>query len=196
MTKPIVNLDELEYRKFGKGERFSAERAPVSSRIGAQKLGYAVVRLEPGKCAWPYHSHHVNEEMFYVLEGEGTLRHADEEYPIRAGDFICSPADPKQAHQIVNTSDRELCYLALSTEEPTDVLPLSGFRQVRCLAQHIEGSEGSRQFSRVCPQRGCGRLLGRGERLRVVSLPRAFTAYRRRLAWVIDKRCKLEQKSL
>ena len=121
MTKPIVNLDELEYAEFGKGDRFGATRASVSTRIGATKLGYGVVRLKPGKRAWPYHSHHVNEEMFYILEGSGTLRHADEEYPVRAGDFICSPADPQQPHQIVNTSDQDLSYIALSTEEPTDV---------------------------------------------------------------------------
>jgi len=121
VTKPTINLDELEYAEFGKGDRFKASRAPVSNRIGAKKLGYSVVRLQPGKRAWPYHSHHVNEEMFYILEGSGTLRHADQEYPIRAGDFICSPADPQQPHQIVNTSDRELSYVALGTEEPTDV---------------------------------------------------------------------------
>lgn len=121
MSKPIVNLDELEYTEFGKGDRFNAKRAPVSTGIGAKKLGYAVVRLQPGKRAWPYHSHHVNEEMFYILEGQGTLRHANEEYAIRAGDFVCSPPDPQQPHQIINTSDEDLSYIALSTVEPTDV---------------------------------------------------------------------------
>ena len=121
MPKPIINIDELEYKEFGKGERFNAARAPVGDRIGAKKLGYAVVKVKPGKRAWPYHSHHVNEEMFYVVEGQGTLRHADEEYPIRAGDFICAPPDPSQPHQIINTSDRDLTYIALSTLESTDV---------------------------------------------------------------------------
>ena len=100
---------------------FGASRAPVSNRIGAGKLAYAVVRLQPGKRAWPYHSHYVAEEMFYILEGAGTLRHADEEHPIRAGDFICAPADPKQPHQIINTSDAELSYIALSTKDEADV---------------------------------------------------------------------------
>ena len=121
MIKPIINIDNLEYREFGKGEKFRARRAPVSDRIGAQKLGYAVVRLEPGKRAWPYHSHYVIEEMFYILSGTGTLRHAGKEHPIRAGDFICSPADPDQPHQIINTSQDELCYIALGTEDHTDV---------------------------------------------------------------------------
>ena len=122
MSKPIINIDELEFNSFGKGEKFQADRAPVSPQIGARKLGYAVIRLEPGKRAWPYHSHHVVEEMFYILSGAGTLRHAGEEYPVRAGDFICSPADPQQPHQIVNSSENELTYIALSSEMKTDVM--------------------------------------------------------------------------
>lgn len=122
MSKPIINIDELEYKSFGQGEKFQADRAPVSPQIGARKLGYAVVRLQPGKRAWPYHSHHVAEEMFFILSGTGMLRHAGEEYPVRAGDFICSPADPQQPHQIVNDSDDELTYIALSNEMKTDVM--------------------------------------------------------------------------
>ena len=121
MSKLIINKDELEYSEFGKGDKFQASRAPVSSQIGASKLGYAVVKLAPGKRAWPYHSHYVAEEMFYILEGEGTLRLADKKHPIRAGDFICSPADPDQPHQIINTSDSELTYIALGTEDKTDI---------------------------------------------------------------------------
>ena len=121
MAKPIINIEDLEFVEFGKGDRFHAARADVSGHVGAERLGYAVIRLKPGKRAWPYHSHYVIEEFFHVIEGEGTLRHADEEYPIRAGDFICSPADPEQPHQIINTSDRDLTYLALSTQERADV---------------------------------------------------------------------------
>ncbi len=121
MSDLIINMEELEYADFGKGKKFGAQRAEVAAKVGASKLGYGVVKLAPGKRAWPYHSHYVNEEMFYILSGEGTLRHADKEHPIRAGDFICSPPDPTQPHQIINTSDAELTYIALSTKEPTDV---------------------------------------------------------------------------
>jgi uncharacterized cupin superfamily protein len=122
MIKPIINLNQLTYSEFSKGDKFRAERAPVSNEIGAKKLGYAVVKLAPGKRAWPYHAHYVIEEMFFILKGQGTLRHADEEYAIKEGDFICSPADPKQPHQIINSSDEELTYLALSAQEPADVV--------------------------------------------------------------------------
>jgi uncharacterized cupin superfamily protein len=122
MTRPIVNLNELTFSEFGKGDKFRAQRAPVSTGIGAANLGYSVIKLAPGKRAWPYHSHHVIEEMFLVLKGQGTLRHAGEEYAIKEGDFICSPADPRQPHQIINTSNEELTYLALSTQAIADVM--------------------------------------------------------------------------
>jgi uncharacterized cupin superfamily protein len=122
MKAPILNLDDIEYTRFGSGDRFEASRGPVSARIGGEKLGYAVIRVEPGKRAWPYHAHRVIEEAFFVVAGRGTLRHAGEEYAIRAGDFIAAPADPEQAHQIINTSDTELVYIAISTQVATDVV--------------------------------------------------------------------------
>lgn len=41
MSSPILNLDTLQYSEFGKGDRFNAQRAPVSTQIGASKLGCA-----------------------------------------------------------------------------------------------------------------------------------------------------------
>ena len=116
-----INMDELEFKGRGSSEKFGMERAEVGRRIGATKLGYGVVVVKPGKRGWPYHSHYINEEMFFILEGEGTLRHAGEEYPIRAGDFICSPADPGQPHQIINTSEADLRYLCVSTEQTPEI---------------------------------------------------------------------------
>lgn len=116
MTRPILNLDELVFGTQTHGERFEARMAPVASRIGAAKLGYRVTQLPPGKRAWPFHSHHANEEMIFVLEGRGRLRLADGEHPIRAGDFIAAPAGGVEtAHQIINDSDQPLTYLCVST---------------------------------------------------------------------------------
>ena len=122
MSKPCINLDDLEYGEMGKGDKFHLSRAEVASRLGATRLGYAVYRIQPGKRAFPYHAHRAIEEMFYVLSGAGTLRHAGEEYPVRAGDFICSPADPSQPHQIINTSDEELTYIAVSNQPDMDIV--------------------------------------------------------------------------
>ncbi len=114
-VKPVMNIDEVEFAEMGAGSGFSAQRGSLSAKIGAEKLGYAVVVVPPGKAAWPFHTHYANEEMFLILEGQGTLRYGDEEYPLRQGDVICCPPGPGRARQIRNTSDVALKYLALST---------------------------------------------------------------------------------
>lgn len=122
MTRPILNLDELAYIRQTHGESFDAQLGPIALRLGAKKLGARVTVLPPGKRAFPFHCHHANEELFFVLSGSGTLRFGGDEHPLRAGDFIFAPAGgPETAHQIVNTSDAELRYLCVSTMSEPDV---------------------------------------------------------------------------
>ena len=118
---PIVNLDELTaVRELKHAERFDATLTPVGARIGARKLGYNVTTVAPGKRPFPFHNHHVNEELFYVLEGEGTLRYGDAQHPVRAGDFVCCPAGGP-AHQFINSGTVALRYIAVSTMIDCDV---------------------------------------------------------------------------
>lgn len=114
---------EVEFtRDLRHGERFEAQLAPVAPAIGARKLGYNVTVVQPGKRAFPFHNHHANEEMFFILEGEGTLRFGTAEYAVRKGHFIgCPCGGPDVAHQLVNTGSGELRYLAVSTMIDTDV---------------------------------------------------------------------------
>lgn len=52
---------------------------------------------------------------------EGTLRVAGELLTIRAGDVICIPCGPEFPHHIINTSDAELKYLSISTQDRPEV---------------------------------------------------------------------------
>jgi uncharacterized cupin superfamily protein len=120
MTRPpIANLADVPLETRGNGRGFIADVGQLAPLIGAQKLGCSLVVVPPGKRAWPYHLQYANEEMFVILEGEGTLRHDGERYPIRAGDVIASPVG--KPHQILNTSDAELRYLAISTMIEPDI---------------------------------------------------------------------------
>jgi len=111
----ILNLENLEYSKQKHGKNFEAEFAPVANRLNAKKLGYRVTRVPAGKRAWPLHAHYVNEEMFFVLSGSGTVRIGEESYPIKKGDFIAAPPNPEEPHQIINSSDSTLTYMCVST---------------------------------------------------------------------------------
>ncbi len=152
-THPILNLDEVEYEEWGHGERFAARLGPLATRLGARKLGYRVVVVPPGKTAWPCHFHHVNEEMFLILDGHGTLRMGGEHHPLRPGDVVCLPAGVETAHQIFNTSGAALKYLAVSTMEAPDIVeyPDSGKFAVY-VGSAPGGPEEARTFEVVAPR--------------------------------------------
>ena len=60
--------------------------------------------------------------MFFIVEGEGEIRIGEETHAIRQGDVIaCPPGGPETAHQIINTSDAELRYLAVSSNMSPEV---------------------------------------------------------------------------
>src|ERR1700710_2190720 len=106
---PLVNIDDVTLRDGGNGDQFVAKLGRIGALIGAQKLGCQFHVVPAGKKAYPRHNHHANEEMFYVVGGEGTYRLGDQSYAIRAGDVIAAPAgDVSTAHQIVNTGSGEL----------------------------------------------------------------------------------------
>ena len=124
MQKPILNIEDVSFTprspdfapKGDLADQYEVHVGRVASLIGATKLGYNITIIPPGKSAYPFHSHRTNEEMFFVLEGNGEIRFAGETYPIRDGDFIaCPPGGPEAAHQIRNVGSKDLKFLAVST---------------------------------------------------------------------------------
>lgn len=114
--KPFMNLDEVEFDDIEENGIYTSRRGPISSRIGARQLGYNLTVLPPGKAQCPFHSHHAEEEMFLILEGEGELRFGTDRYPIRRHDVIACPTGGAEvAHQIINTGKTTMRYLSLST---------------------------------------------------------------------------------
>ena len=111
----VVNLDELALEHGSEGDKFEWKSARVGAKLGARDLGYSYDVVPPGKRSCPFHSHHGEEEMFLILEGEGVLRFGDQRYPIRKYDVIaCPTGGPEVAHQIINTGTTTMRYLALS----------------------------------------------------------------------------------
>jgi uncharacterized cupin superfamily protein len=119
----VVNVDELKLERFSAvGGKFESSAVRVGPLVGAKDLGYSYDVVQPGKISCPFHSHRAEEEMFFIVKGEGTLRHGAERRKVRAGDFICCPVGgPETAHQIINDSGAELAYVSVSTMMPAEV---------------------------------------------------------------------------
>ncbi len=119
--KPIVHIDDVPLTQRGNGKQFAVKWGRASTALGLTGLGCAVHVVPPGKRAFPFHRHHVMDELFFIVSGNGEYRCGDERLPLRAGDLIGAPAGGK-AHQIINTGSDDLRYLGISTMGGVDIV--------------------------------------------------------------------------
>ena len=97
---------------------------------GAVKAGLNHVTLAPDTDGPPPHVHSLEEELFYVLAGSGTLRLGADEHPLTAGDIVARPPATGVAHSLRASQDG-LTYLVYGTREPGDTIYLPTLGQVR-----------------------------------------------------------------
>ena len=120
-NKPIVNIDDASYTDRGNGKQFVVKIARMGPLLGLNGLGCSVHVVPPGKKAFPFHRHHVADELFYIVSGTGEYRYGDDTFPVRSGDLVAAPAGVK-AHQLINTSSEDLRYLGISTMASVDIV--------------------------------------------------------------------------
>jgi uncharacterized cupin superfamily protein len=154
-AKLIRNFDEMELQVSERAPLYASRGGrvigPGVEGVAARKLGATIDIVPPGKLTCPYHFHYSQEEMFVILQGEGTLRVAGERVPVHAGDVIAIPPGPEYPHQIINTSDAPLKYLSISTQEVPEI---------------CEYPDSSKYLAYAAP---AGPLLGRGKMHRAES---------------------------
>ena len=82
--------------------------APRNAPESIRNQSLAEATLPPGAATDP-HYHPVTEEIYYILQGSGHMRIADELRIVRPGDGIAIP--PGAPHQIVNQGENDLIFL-------------------------------------------------------------------------------------
>ena len=103
----------------------------ISDAGGSLRTGLAWLRIEPGRTGSPPHCHSAEEEVFVVLEGEGTLelwpgpravdRGAErEDVPVRPGHVVARPPATGIGHAF-RAGDDGLTLLLYGTREPNDI---------------------------------------------------------------------------
>lgn len=125
MTKklnPIARMADLPLAPFRQGEHYESLDADISDRLELTQLGAALCIVPPGKSACPFHVHHAQDEMFVILEGEGTYRFGEDKYQVRAGDVLGAPrGGAAYAHKLTNTGSIPLKYVAISSKSGTEI---------------------------------------------------------------------------
>src|SRR4051812_4674759 len=117
----IIHIGKGALQDRGNGQQFAFKGGGVGPLPGLPGLGCAVHIVPAGKKAYPFHRHHVNDELFFIVSGNGEYRFGDKTLPVRAGDIVGAPAGT-QAHQLINTGTDDLRYLGISTMTNVDVV--------------------------------------------------------------------------
>jgi quercetin dioxygenase-like cupin family protein len=81
----------------------------IDKSVGAPTFAMRHFTIRP-RGHTPLHRHDWEHEV-YVLEGEGFVKHQDQEYPIRPGDAILVPSN--QLHQFRSTESSPLRFLCM-----------------------------------------------------------------------------------
>jgi uncharacterized cupin superfamily protein len=150
MSDPkIVHVSDLPWSPWSVGSTAEVEIRDPARKLGSVLCGLRMYRLAPGKQATRMHRHLLQEEMFLILSGSGTLRHDDRNVAVKAGDFILYLAGDPAAHTFVNTGTGPLEYLATGNRVSYEVCeyPEEGTVYVESLGKTLKNEEvaGSRE---------------------------------------------------
>ena len=133
--KPIMNIEDAPTHELDHGDNFAVKMAQLAGPIGAVAIGANLSRVPPGKAAFPHHHHFANEEHFFILSGSGRLRVGDETFAVKPHDYIVNLAGgPEHAHQLINTGDEDLVYLAISTKIAPEVVGYPDSKKTAAMA--------------------------------------------------------------
>jgi uncharacterized cupin superfamily protein len=115
----IVNLERVDPREVSR-PRISRTRRNLGLAAGSARIGLQHVEVTPGKESAPPHCHSLEEEIFVMLTGDGTLVLGEEEVPMRPGHVVSRPPATRVPH-VFRGGQGGLTYLAFGTREPADV---------------------------------------------------------------------------
>ena len=103
-------------------------------------MSIAFYILQPGKANYPYHYHKGNEEVFYIINGQGTLKTNEGDKTVSEGDIIIMPTNENGAHMLINTSDAPLVYIDIHTVSQPEVVVYPETNKIMVVAGDIKGS--------------------------------------------------------
>jgi uncharacterized cupin superfamily protein len=139
----ILNLSDLSWDRWSLNEQIGIDIKDPARKLGSQICGFRLERLLPGKQSSQLHRHRLQEELFLILTGTGTLRHGAQEVAVKAGDFILYLAGDPDPHTFVNTGNAPLEFIATGNRSPYEVCeyPEEGTVFVEALNKTVANEE-------------------------------------------------------
>jgi uncharacterized cupin superfamily protein len=161
----IVNINDVEEIESTDGEFWGSYDKPLTPALEPRMghLGVVATRIKPGQTGCPFHTHQLEDEVFFILAGRGVFRYGDALTEVKTGDCISCPAGSGTAHQFANPFDVDLVYLSIGMNDPNEVCtyPDSGKIMVRSLnklgvlkeTKYLDGEPGLPRIFQMASQK-------------------------------------------
>jgi uncharacterized cupin superfamily protein len=118
-----ININEIKEEPWqSPGGTYAVSFKGISEALGREAASLDLSKRHPfdlewsrvprGKCNFPYHAHSAQWELYFVISGNGIVRHKDGQTEVFPGDaFVFGPDEP---HQITNSGDEDLIYYVVA----------------------------------------------------------------------------------
>jgi uncharacterized cupin superfamily protein len=115
----ILHVEDVEPESHEHGDVAESWR-PIGVAAGSVLAGLRHMLVPAGKLNCPPHCHSAEEELFVILDGEGSCVLGDREHPVRPGHVIARPPGTRVAHAF-RAGDAGMTLLAYGTRVPNDI---------------------------------------------------------------------------
>lgn len=115
LVEKMANMPWKEYPGHFGGALSKELAGPTTT--GSQRLDFRISRYAPMAYVQE-HVHAVQEQVYYVIEGEGILTMDEARHLMRAHDYVYVP--PGVRHSFTNTGTNGLVFLVITTPAHDD----------------------------------------------------------------------------
>jgi len=125
MKKPFVEkMARIAWQEFPGHFGGALSKALVGPKnSGTSRIDFRISRYAPSAYVQE-HVHKGQEQIYYVLEGEGLLTVDEEKHLMRPHDYVYLP--PGVRHSFTNTGTAGLVFLVVTTPADDEPLPKGG----------------------------------------------------------------------
>jgi uncharacterized cupin superfamily protein len=88
--------------------------------FGLSNFGVNITHIDPGSISALFHTHAVQDEFIYILEGTPTLIFGDKEFQMKSGECMGFKAGTGIGHQLVNRSSKTVAYIEVGDRTPNE----------------------------------------------------------------------------
>lgn len=114
-TKPSNYPEPFASRMAGRQKR------PLGDLFGLTHFGVNLTQLEPGAVSSLRHSHSLQDEFIYVLQGHPTLHTNEGHRRLAPGDCAGFKAGSGNGHRLVNDTSHDVVYLEVGDRTRGDI---------------------------------------------------------------------------